>query len=84
MEMFTGQAPGFWTRKMFEEKSKTLKRSRKAQRNPNFHRRSGVIQHDKETDYGEEAVEAAENAARDNLVVDVPTMRLQYKVGSFY
>lgn len=80
MEMFTGEAPGFWTKKMFDEKAKSLARSRKSQANPNSKRRSKHIQKEKETDYGEEAVEAAENAALEQSVVDVVSMRLKYKV----
>lgn len=80
MEMFTGEGPGFWTKKMFAEKSKALARVRKSQKNPNFTRRSKNVQEEKETDYGEEAVEAAENSARENSVVDVESMRLTYQV----
>lgn len=84
METFTGEAPGFWTKKMFTEKAKALERSRKSQRNPNFNRRSKHVHHEKETDYGEEAVEAAERAAQgatcDSSDIDVESLRLKYQV----
>lgn len=83
MKVFTGESPGFWTRKMFEQKSKSLERSRRARKNPNFTRRSKTAQLEKETDYGEAAVEEAENAAREHVVVDVDNMRLKYQVNLF-
>lgn len=83
MEKFTGNAPGYWTQKMFAEKMKSLERSRKAQKNPNFRRRARYTQLEKEMDYGEAAVEAAENAAREDTAIDCSTAMLMYQVKQY-
>lgn len=80
METFTGQPPGFWTKKMFAEKTKSLERSRKTQKKTKFKRRSKNVPQEKEVDYGEEAVEAAENAMYENSNIDVGELRLKYQV----
>lgn len=80
MEKFTGEAPGYFTKKMFVEKAQSLERSRKSQKNPNNNRRSKHVQKEKDTDYGEAAVEAAEITALEQSVVDVETMRQKYQV----
>lgn len=84
METFTGDVPGYWTKKMFSEKTRALELTRRARKSPNYSRRSKNALREKEVDYGEEAVEAAENAARETMVIDINTMRNKYKVVLMY
>nr|XP_029732893.1 uncharacterized protein LOC115268861 [Aedes albopictus] len=80
METFTGDVPGYWTKKMFSEKTRALELTRRARKSPNYSRRSKNALREKEVDYGEEAVEAAENEARETMAIDINTMRNKYKI----
>lgn len=78
MKAYTGQSPGYWTKKMFDEKHKKLQSTRMAQNSPDFCRKSAK-QTEKEEDYGADAVVAAETSAAE-YILDIESFEKFYQV----
>lgn len=81
MHMFTGENPGFFMRKMIQERRKAFLRTKKTRSKPGFSRRKTVQYVEEEHDYGEEAVVAAEQRMNDPF--DITKIELKYAVSIF-
>lgn len=77
MEMYTGECPGFYMKKMIREKTNASLHTKKIQQRPGFSRRKTTSYDEIELDYGEDAVCAMEEA---QSVFNVSEMEAKYLV----
>lgn len=77
MEMYTGERPGFYMKKMIREKTISSEFTKKTQKRPGFTRRKATYYDEIELDYGEDAVTAAEEA---QTAFELPGMEAKYQV----
>ncbi|XP_062557727.1 uncharacterized protein LOC134222581 [Armigeres subalbatus] len=75
MYRYTGERPGYWLRRMFQRKNAAYMCTKKIQSSPGFVRRKPVAYEEIERDYGEDAVDAAEQ----NMSIEIDILALKKK-----
>lgn len=81
MKIYTGEAPGFWMKKMIREKTKIAEQNKKIQQSSGFTRRKKTNYDEIEKDYGEDAVAAAAAAEKSSQIIfNISEFKKQYEV----